>query len=280
VGRDLSALDEALTAIDHWGAGVAAAVAVDASGVVAAHGDTGRLLPVASVTKLVTAWAVLVAVEEGALLLDEPAGPPGSTVEHLLCHAAGYDFDTRQVVAPPGTRRTYSNTDYEVLAEHLTARTGIDASTYLREAVIDPLGMTATELRGGPAAGLWSTAEDLARLAGELLTPTLLHPGTVADAVRPHFPELAGVLPGWGRQDPNPWGLGPELRGTKSPHWTGATAPPSTFGHFGGSGSLLWVDPERSIACVALCDRPFDDWAVTAWPTFSDAVRAAAAGIT
>jgi CubicO group peptidase (beta-lactamase class C family) len=122
---------------------------------------------------------------------------------------------------------------------------------------------------------MWSTVEDLSRLAGELLSPTLVDPSTAADAVRPHLPGLAGVLPGWGRHDPNDWGLGPELRGTKSPHWTGSTAPPSTFGHFGGSGSLLWVDPLAGLACVALCDRSFDDWAVAAWPPFSDAVRAA-----
>jgi CubicO group peptidase (beta-lactamase class C family) len=277
MGPDLTALHDALAGIDLWGAELAAALVVDPDGVSASRGDTGAPVPVASVTKLVTAWAVLVAVEEGALSLDEPVGPPGSTVEHLLCHAAGYDFDTRRVLAPPGTRRTYSNTGYEVLAEHLAARTGIDAGTYLQEAVLDPLGMTRTGLRGTPAAGLWSTADDLALLAGELLDPTLLHADTVADALRPHFRDLAGILPGWGRQDPNPWGLGPELHGSKSPHWMGATAPPSTFGHFGGSGSLLWVDPERRIACVAVCDRPFGDWAVAVWPGFSDAVRAAGA---
>ena len=35
------------------------------------------------------------------------------------------------------------------------------------------------------------------------------------------FPELAGVLPGFGYHNPNDWGLGPEIRGTKAPHWTG-----------------------------------------------------------
>jgi CubicO group peptidase (beta-lactamase class C family) len=44
--------------------------------------------------------------------------------------------------------------------------------------------------------------------------------------------------------DPNDWGLGFELRDTKEPHWTGTRNSPRTYGHFGGSGSFLWLDPE------------------------------------
>lgn len=284
MGPDLSAGRSPLAAVDDWGAPFAAAAAVGDGPtgapptVLDRHGDTSHVVRIASVTKLLTAWAVLVAVEEGTVSLADAAGPPGATVEHLLCHAAGYDFDTPRVLAAPGTRRIYSNTGYEVLAEHLARRSGLPFATYLSEAVLEPLGMASTDLRGSPAAFAWSSVDDLCRFAAELLSPTLLAPETVADAVRPHLPELAGVLPGWGRQEPCPWGLGPELRGTKSPHWTGATAPPTTFGHFGGSGTLLWVDPEHRLACVVLTDREFDDWAVAAWPPFSDAVRAAYAG--
>jgi CubicO group peptidase (beta-lactamase class C family) len=217
----------------------------------------------------------MVAVEEGALTLEEPAGPPGATIAHLLCHAGGYDFDGDRVLAAPGTRRIYSNTGYDVLGERLAEATGIAADDYVREAVLSPLGMAASELRGSLAKDLWSSVDDLVRFGDEVVAPTLLHSDTVARMLTPWFAELAGVLPGWGRQDPCPWGLGFELRGTKSPHWTGTTASPSTFGHFGGSGTMWWVDPVAKVRCVALCDRPFDDWAVAAWPPFSDAVRAA-----
>lgn len=282
----MSALSRALAAVDDWAASVAVSAAVDDSGLVASHGDVDVQLRVASITKIVTAWAVLVAIEEGSVALHDPAGPPGSTVEHLLCHAGGYDFDSPAILNPPGTRRVYSNTGYEVLATHLEERTGIPAVTYIHEAVLEPLGMASSEIRAAPeprgwstvGAGLWSTVRDLALLAGELLTPTLIDATTAEDAVSVHMPELAGVLPGWGSFDPNPWGLGPEIRGGKEPHWTGSTAPPSTFGHFGGSGSLLWVDPEARLACIAICDREFGDWAVAAWPGFSDSVRAAYAG--
>lgn len=269
------ALVEPLRMIDRWGASFAAGGAVAADGTVHRHGDTRRAVRVASITKLLTAWAVLVAVEEGAVTLEDPAGPPGATVRHLLCHAAGLDFDGTTVLAPPGQRRIYSNGGYDVLAGHVTEATGIPFATYLHDAVSAPLGLRATELRGAAGDSLWSDVEDLLVLSGELADARLLHPDTVAEALRPHFPDLAGVVPGWGSFDPCPWGLGPELRGKKSPHWMGSTAAPSTFGHFGGSGTMLWVDPVARVRCVALCDRPFDEWAVSAWPPFSDAVRAA-----
>lgn len=263
-----------LALVDAWQAGFAAAAAVDAHGQVHRHGDTSRVVRVASITKLVTAWAVLVGIEEGALGLEDPAGPPGATVRHLLCHAAGLDFDSDVVLAPPGERRIYSNTGYEWLADLLAERSGIPFADYVSEAVLQPLGMGHSELRGSPAKDLHSHVEDLLRLAAELRRPTLLHPSTAAQALRPQWPDLAGVLPGWGQMDPCPWGLGPELRGSKSPHWTGTSGSADTYGHFGGAGTLLWVDPDASVTCIALSDREFDDWAVAAWPRFSDAVRA------
>ena len=100
----------------------------------------------------------------------------------------------------------------------------------------------------------------------------MLSPITLAEATAPVFPDLAGVVPGFGRQDPNPWGLGFELRDGKRPHWTPQQASPATFGHFGRSGTFLWVDPEAGVACVALTDRPFGQWAIDAWPALGDLV--------
>jgi CubicO group peptidase (beta-lactamase class C family) len=277
VGGDLSEDTRAaspLPGIDAWGTSFASAAVARAGTVVDRHGDTGRAVRVASITKLATAWALLLAVEEGATDLDTPLGPPGSTVRHLLCHAGGYDFETDTVLAAPGTRRIYSNTGYELLARHIGEVTGIPFADYLAEGVLGPLGMAASELRGSAARDLWSDVEDLLLLAAELRSPRLLDPATATSFRTCTFPELGGVLPGWGRQDPCDWGLGPELRGTKSPHWTGSTAPPGTYGHFGGSGTFLWTDPVADLTCVVLTDREFDDWAVAAWPPFSDAVRA------
>lgn len=228
----------------------------------------------ASVTKLLVALAVLVAVEEGTLSLDDAAGPPGSTVRHLLAHASGLGPDDGQPLSAPGRRRIYSNVGYELLAQLVSQSSGMPFSDYLRTGVVLPLHMTATELPPGssPASGARGPLGDLLKLGAELLAPRLVAATTVASATSVAFPGLAGVLPGFGRFDPCDWGLGFEIRDAKTPHWTGTRNSPETFGHFGQSGSFLWVDPVARVACAALCDRDFGPWARTAWPALADAV--------
>ncbi|UCM87667.1 serine hydrolase domain-containing protein [Streptomyces marincola] len=263
-----------LELIDSWPVTTAAAAVVTADGRTFARGPGDRPFDLASVTKPLAAYAVLIAVEEGATELDEPAGPAGSTVRHLLAHASGLAFDEHREMAAPGTRRLYSNAGFEVLGEHVAKATGMPFAEYLRQAVLEPLGMTGTSLPGSPAKDGVSTLDDLTRFAAELLAPRLLDPGTLAEATSVVFPGLNGVLPGFGHQKPNDWGLGFSLRAHKSPHWTGASSSPGTFGHFGQSGTFLWVDPAVSAACVALTDRAFGSWAAEAWPVFTDAVLA------
>ena len=93
-----------LGAIDGWGASFAAAAVVRGSSPVAAHGDACRVVRVASITKLLTAWAALIAVEEGATTLDTPLGPPGSTVRHRFAPFLNGAF-TRTVDAASNTPR-------------------------------------------------------------------------------------------------------------------------------------------------------------------------------
>lgn len=255
-------------------AGVVTAVGVVTEDGVWTEGAAATPLPWASITKLCTALAVLVAVEEHVLSLDQPAGPPGATVRHLLAHASSFDFDTDAVLGPPATRRIYSNTGYERLASTLADASGVAFEVYLREAVLDPLAARATALRGSPASGLVGPLDDLVLVAAELLRPSLLAPETAGLMRTVAYPGLAGVLPGFGRQDPNDWALGPEVRDGKSPHWTGTRNSAATFGHFGAAGGFLWVDPDAGVACASLSDRPFGDWAVAAWPALSDRVLA------
>ncbi len=237
-------------------------------------GDVGRAFPWASVTKLCTALAALVAVEEGTIALSDPAGPPGATVAHLLAHASGLAPDRREVIAPPGTRRIYSNAGYELLGDLLEARAGMPACEYVTEAVFVPLEMAGARLAPGasPAYGAEGTLTDLLALGAELLAPQLVTSETLADATRVAFASLPRVPPGFGPQDPNDWGLGAEIRDRKQPHWTGSCNSPATFGHFGRSGSFLWVDPVARVACGALSGRAFGPWAAEAWPELSDAV--------
>ncbi|MFD9720039.1 serine hydrolase domain-containing protein [Streptomyces sp. NPDC059076] len=266
---------QSLAMIDDWPVPTAAAAVVRADGTVTgAHGPVDRRFPLASVTKPLAAYAVLVAVEEGALELDEPAGPEGSTVRHLLAHTSGLAFDEHRVSAEPGARRIYSNAGFEVLADHVAKATDIPFAEYLHQAVLEPLGMTGTSLEGSAAKDAVSTVNDLVRFAAEVQSPRLLDARTVLTAMTVVHPGLDGLLPGYGRQRPNDWGLGFEIRDGKSPHWTGASSSPHTFGHFGQSGTFLWIDPEVGAACVALTDRAFGAWAVEAWPPFTDAVLA------
>ncbi len=253
--------------VDHVGAAV-----IHADAVVTA-GETDREFRLASVTKLLSAYAALIAVEEGAVEWDTPAGPPGSTVRHLAAHASGLSFSEGKVQAKPGARRIYSNVGFEVLAETIAEATGMSFAEYLHEAVCEPLGMTSTRLEGSPAADAVSTVNDLVRFAAELRAPTLT--ATLEEATRVHFPGLDGVLPGYGRHQPNDWGLGFEIRYGKSPHWTGTDSSPRTFGHFGQAGTFLWVDPDADVAAVVLTDRDFGPWAVEAWTAWTDGVLAA-----
>ncbi|SEM39229.1 serine hydrolase domain-containing protein [Rhodococcus maanshanensis] len=267
-----------LNAIEHWPVDHAAVAVVGPDGTIGAAGDQDRVFALASVTKPLVAYAALVAVEEGAIELDQPAGPPGATVRHLLAHTSGLAFGEPTVQSAPGTKRIYSSAGFEVLADLIASETDIAFPDYLREAVFEPLGMAASTLDGPAGHGARSSAADLARFAGELLGPTLISAETAREAVGVQFPGLDGLLPGYGVQRPNDWGLGFEIRSHKAPHWTGATNSPSTYGHFGQSGTFLWVDPARSIACVALADRAFGDWAKAAWPALSEAVLAELAG--
>lgn len=273
-----AALARALWSVRDWDAGHVAAAVVAPSGVLALAGDGDRGFPLASVTKLLLATGAMVAVEEETLDLDEPAGPPGATVRHLLAHASGLGFDGG-IISPPGTRRTYSNAGFDALAEHLGEQADMDAAAYVEAAVLGPLAMAATDLRGGTLSwGATSTVSDLAHLATELLRPGLVARQTLDAATRVAFPGLDGVLPGFGTLRPNDWGLGFELRSNKDPHWTGAANSPATFGHFGAAGTFLWVDPAIERALVVLTDRAFGPWAASAWPRLSDAVVSAATG--
>lgn len=258
----------------HWPSSTAAAGVTDAHATIADGGDVDRPQPWASVTKLVTAYGLLRLVEVGSIELDEPAGPPGSTVRHLLAHASGLNLEGSSVIAPPGRRRIYSNGGFEALGKLINERSGQPIGNYLATAVFEPLGMTGSTVNGSAAAGGSGPLRDLLTFARELLSPTLVDHESLTLATSVAFPGLDGVLPGFGRCNPNDWGLGFELRDGKDPHWTGHANSPATFGHFGQQGSFVWVDPSLGLACAAVTSIAFGAWAAQEWPVFSDAIIA------
>jgi CubicO group peptidase (beta-lactamase class C family) len=268
-----------LTAIDDWPVTTGAAAVIGAGGVLAARGPGGERFPLASLTKPLAVLAALVAVEEDAVALDAPVLPdvvPDATLRHVMSHASGLAPDRRSRAAAPGTRRIYSNVGIEVMGECVERASGIEFGDYVHQAVFEPLGMTGSLLAGSPARDGISTVDDFSALLTSLVAGPSgwLHPSTIKEATTVQFPGLRGVVPGYGKQDPNDWGLGFEIRSAKSPHWTGSTNSPATYGHFGQAGTMFWVDPTAELGLVALTDRDFGPWAAEAWPRLSDAILA------
>lgn len=271
-------MQDILARVDDWPVEVAAVGVTTATATQATHGPVDFEFWLASVTKPLAAYATLIAVRDGHLHLDEPAGPEGSTVRHLLAHASGLPLEPGGPTSPVERRRVYSNVGFDLLGELVAERVGLPFAEHLALEVTEPLGMTSTRLDGSPARDGHGTVSDLLAFGRELLAPTLLDDDLAQEAAAVQFPGLDGVLPGFGRQSPNDWGLGFEIRGDKSPHWTGSSQSAATFGHFGQSGSFLWVDRAAGVACAFLGDRAFGDWAIDAWPPFNDAIYSSATG--
>jgi CubicO group peptidase (beta-lactamase class C family) len=271
---------KALALVNTWPVEhVAAAVVRTAGAQVDTIGNVDRRYALASITKPMSAWAIMIGVEEGIVSLDDPIDrpdvPASATLRHLLSHAAGFGFNGDKPISAVGRRRIYSNTGIERAADVLAVAAGMPFARYLQEAVFGPLGMHDTDCSGSPAHGATSTVGDLVKFVRELMAPMLVAAGTHAEVVSTQYPDLAGIVPEVGRFDPCPWGLGVEILGAKQPHWMGRVNSPASFGHFGGAGTMMWVDPVADVGVVALTDRKFDLWsqdALRLWPEFSDSV--------
>jgi CubicO group peptidase (beta-lactamase class C family) len=143
-------------------------------------------------------------------------------------------------------------------------------AVYVREAVGEPLEL-GLDPEGDPGSGMHASLDDVLAIGRELLWPRLVAGETRDELTSVQFPGLSGVLPDYGRFDPLDWGLGVQLN-TRPSSWMGARTSAGAFGHFGGSGTFLWVDPVAQVVCAALTTREFDEWAKEVWPRLSDAV--------
>ena len=207
--------------------------------------------------------------------LDEPAGPPGSTVRHLLAHASGLSFDGEEPIARPGSRRIYSNTGFDRLAEHVEASTAMSAADYLRLAVFEPLGMTTATLEGSPVG---------VRLRHARRRHPLRRRAAAADAARAgdagrrrHGPVRRAGRRAARRRALRPARLGPRLRAARR-QVAALDRQPATARRRSATSAAAArsCGSTRSpgVACAALTDREFGPWALDAWPALSDAVLA------
>ncbi|KGF19052.1 beta-lactamase [Corynebacterium freneyi DNF00450] len=266
-------MSSSLAAVDEWPVKSVCAAACGAGGKWVVHGDATRVYGLASVTKLLSAHAMLVAVEEGVFDLDDELGPPGSTVRHLLSHASGVGFASPKPEREPGERRLYSSAGFDIIADRIADEVGMSFAAYLREATFQPLGMDSSALHGSAGHAGEGSVADLMNFADEILAPAVLHPDTVAEALTVQFPGLNGVVPGYGAQKPADWGLGFEIFSrpeSRQGLWFGESMPGDVAGHFGQAGTFLWVHAPTGRACVVLTDRPFGDWAKPLWADFND----------
>lgn len=223
------------------------------------------LYRIASITKTLTGTAIMALRDAGQLGLDDPAvaylpelagahspyAPVEAiTIRRMLSHQSGlateprgtdwtvpaYQGDPAQTLAspasihlriPPSVQHKYSDLAYQLLGEVVTRVSGVPYPQYLREAVLDPLGMTATgfeplagplldrratgydwrtltdELTPAPATppvwaegGLWSCVPDLARwlafqlsayVPGPAGTTPVLAPASLREMHRPYY---------------------------------------------------------------------------------------------
>jgi CubicO group peptidase (beta-lactamase class C family) len=263
-------------------------------------------------------------VERGRVLLNEPVahcipefaanGKGDVCLWHVLTHTSGLDDSLasqlygaergewssvveRVCAAPlqfrPGSRYAYCNASFIVMAELVQRLTGTDHASYLRESVLEPLGMHDTsysppesprvvpvldppwgdaENRAGwialrhPAGGLWSTASDLVRFGqallrdGELGDYRLIAPATLRAMTTLQTARIPSVTPAG---DFNSYyGLGFSKAGPHSERGPSAELrSPGGFGHGGATGTYLWIEPEFDLLFVFLTNRwGNDDW--------------------
>jgi uncharacterized protein YbbC (DUF1343 family)/CubicO group peptidase (beta-lactamase class C family) len=176
---------------------------------------------------------------------------------------------------PPGTRFVYSDINFETLGELVRRVSGQPLDVYTRVHIFSPLGMDTTLFRPPPSlrpriaptqyqfgnhgpllwgevhdptaynmggvaghAGLFSTADDLARFAqmlldgGTLNGARILSPGSVLKMTTPQNPVDALALRGLG------WDIDSPFSSNR-----GGLFPVGSFGHTGYTGTSLWIDP-------------------------------------
>jgi beta-lactamase class C len=213
----------------------------------------------------------------------------------------------QELIREPGSYVQYGNVGYGLLALVVERITGHAFGTALNELVLQPLGVEAylsaavprpatplSDVRGSrvrsglepfnsdfyrslalPWAGLLTTADGVIRVArafnghpAGFLSPALLYEatsdqtnglpgGSVSPLIYPHCP----------------WGLGPDLRGNKQPHWAPRSASPDSFGHAGASGCLAWCEPRYDLTYAFLGTRTADSgWLVRSGVVLGDAI--------
>ena len=264
-------------------------------------------LRIGSVSKPLTAVALLQLVERGKIDLDAPVQnyvpdfpeKAGKITPRLLAgHLGGirhykddefliarhYDnvtdglkiFENDPLVAPPGTKFSYSSYGYNLLSAVIQSAAHQDFLAYMHEHVFRPLGLRSTtedqpaeiieqrarfytRVKGKPVlnapfvdnsykwggGGFLSSAEDLARFGSALLQPGFLKP----ESLRLLFTSqktVDGQETGYGMG----WSIGKSKTGQRIYEHSGGSA--------GGSSQLI-LYPDAHVVVAMICNFEGDD---------------------
>lgn len=115
---------------------------------------------------------------------------------------------------------------------------------------------------GAPWGGLVSTLADLTAFAQLMLNKGLnsgkpiLSPASVKLSTSSQLEAESDLAEAHRRT--RPWGLGWKLRGPAQTAYFGDFTSPETYGHWGATGTLLWIDPRHNCFVVILSTQPQD----------------------
>ncbi len=199
------------------------------------------------------------------------------------------------LVHTPGTRVHYQSMGILTLSSIIEVITSIPTSRLLADEIFSPLQMTSTSLGvtddclrstrppvdsmveheeghddwgwnsdywrklGAPWGGLISTSSDLGLfcrhvlriLGGEQGVFSISSMRAMTSNQLCGFPNLKA-----GTRAALPWGYGWQLNWPNHPRGFGSILPPSAFGHWGATGTLVWIDPTKSVYGVVLTNEP------------------------
>ncbi|MBY0523892.1 MAG: beta-lactamase family protein [Gemmataceae bacterium] len=200
------------------------------------------------------------------------------------------------LASPPGTKVVYQSMGIAILGEIVHQISGLTIQEFLRKEIFTPLGMNDTSLGwdparkeriaavrvppelekadwhwnspywlafGAPWGGLISSPADWARFClmmlnrGTLGDVRLLSPATVRAMTANQLAPMP-LVPEEERRS-RPWGLGWRLNWPGNPSSFGDLLGPRCFGHWGATGTLVWMDPETDTFCVLLTTEPQAD---------------------
>jgi CubicO group peptidase (beta-lactamase class C family) len=262
--------------------------------------NTDSAQEVFSATKSYTSTLVGIAQAEGKLkvtdkasqYIPEWAGTPSGdvTIENLLKNDSGRHWDAKTDYtdmtiqakdktafsialgqdAAPGTVWAYNNSAIQTLSAVLKKATGMDASAYAKQKLLDPIGMTHSELKkdasGGSLTfmGLSSTCRDMARFGYLMLhdgawAGKQVVPASWVDAATGHSSQPLNAAYGYlwwlNRRGPIASPLQPTTGETGGDQKDGQLvpgAPEDMFFALGFGNQIISVDPGSDTVVVRL----------------------------